>query len=590
MGFELPITIDKVIQGIQENKYVLPAIQREFVWSEEQIQKLFDSLMRGYPIGSFLFWEIQPGHLGDFQFYKFMDHYHEKEFRHNPPIDLLGSNAVTAVLDGQQRLTALYIGLNGWYASKLPYFWWNNPLAFPPRKLYINLANPPQDLEYAYEFKMLQDKEVDAKDPNKHWFRVGDVLKFPDMQSVFFYCVQHGLTSDKQTFPSSTLMELWRVVKEKALINYFKEEEQNLDKVLNIFIRVNSGGTVLSYSDMLLSIATAAWKQLDAREVIYGLVEELNQIGDGFQFNKDDILKACLVLNDIPGIEFRINNFTRDTMKKIEEGWETVAKALRLTVQLLAGWGYNRQTLVSSYATIPLAYYIHKIGNPTNFVTSSQYASDRDCMRRWMQIAFLKRTFSGQPDNVLRPIRKVILDHSVQYPFDQIRADLIARGRSMDFDAAEIDGLLSYRYGHSHIFSILSILYPWLKYDQQFHVDHIFPRAMFTEAELKKRHIPEADWGLWLDHVNDLANLQLLQGPANMSKSDQEFEAWVRGECPTPKDLKVYKELHLIPDVSLAFEDFPGFLQARAKLIRQQLAENFGVQLPKNGQNGLALS
>ena len=83
MGFETPITIKKVIHGIQENKYVLPAIQREFVWDGEQIEKLFDSLMRGYPIGSFLFWKIKPDHLSDFQFYRFMDHYHERDCRHN---------------------------------------------------------------------------------------------------------------------------------------------------------------------------------------------------------------------------------------------------------------------------------------------------------------------------------------------------------------------------------------------------------------------------------------------------------------------------------------------------------------------------
>ena len=76
--------------------------------------------MRGYPIGSFLFWKIEPSHLKDFQFYKFMDHFHEHDHRHNEPIDLIGGEIITAVLDGQQRLTALNIGLKGWYASKLP--------------------------------------------------------------------------------------------------------------------------------------------------------------------------------------------------------------------------------------------------------------------------------------------------------------------------------------------------------------------------------------------------------------------------------------------------------------------------------------
>ena len=139
MGFETPITIKKAINEIQSNSYVLPAIQRQFVWSAEQIENLFDSLMRGYPIGSFLFWKVQPQRIGDFQFYRFMDHYHERDYTHNDPLKPADNREITAVLDGQQRLTALYIGLLGWYADKLRYFWWRSDKAFPKRELFINL-------------------------------------------------------------------------------------------------------------------------------------------------------------------------------------------------------------------------------------------------------------------------------------------------------------------------------------------------------------------------------------------------------------------------------------------------------------------
>ena len=82
MGFQMPITIAKVVEEIQANRYVLPAIQREFVWSAEQIERLFDSLMRGYPIGSFLFWKIDPGSLESFQFYRFMGWFHQRVAPH----------------------------------------------------------------------------------------------------------------------------------------------------------------------------------------------------------------------------------------------------------------------------------------------------------------------------------------------------------------------------------------------------------------------------------------------------------------------------------------------------------------------------
>lgn len=586
MGFEVPITIEKVIREIQANKYVLPAIQREFVWSSDQIEKLFDSLLRGYPIGSFLFWKVQPDRVTDFQFYRFMSYYHERDFRHNEPINLINGQEVTAALDGQQRLTALNIGLNGWYAYKMPYYAWQNDRAFPKRELYLNLKRPQDTIEFAYEFKFLRDSEIKNSD-EKFWFKVGDILKFADIQSVFHYCIENELIQGKEKFATDTLMELWRVVKDKPLINYFLEEDQDLDKVLNIFIRVNSGGTPLSYSDMLLSIATAAWQDRDARQEIYNLVDQLNNIGEGFNFDKDFILKAGLVLTDTPSIEFRVNNFKRETMLQIEQQWEQLESALLATAHLLTKWGYSNQTLPSYYATIPLAYYLYKIGAPANFTTISQYANDRDNMLYWLRIALLKRTFSGTPDNVLRMIRRAMQNVpklDAEFPINAIFDELKTTARTMKFDAAELDGLMSYRYGQSYTFSVLALLYSWLKYDQLFHIDHVFPRKLFTKKELQNRGISEERWPEWLEHVNDIGNLQLLPGSDNVIKSDQEFEQWLQNECPAPKDFLAYKELHMIPDTDLTFEKFPEFLAARSHLMRIKLAEILNVKLD-NGEN-----
>jgi len=585
MGFETPITIQKAINEIKYNKFVLPAIQREFVWKPEQIESLFDSLLRGYPIGSFLFWRVNPERIGEFQFYQFMDRYHERDYRHNDPYTPPAHQDVTAVLDGQQRLTALNIGISGWYAHKLPRYWWNNDDAFPKRELHINLRRPQtEDTEpetNGYEVRFLRKTDLDKKDEQKYWFKVGDVMQFANMQSVFNYCVTNGLINDRETYSSDTLVGLWNVLTQQPFINYFLEEEQNLDKVLNIFIRVNSGGTPLSYSDMLLSIATAQWKEKDARQEIYSLVDQLNSIGDGFAFNKDFVLKAALVLTDVTNVQFRVNNFNRVNMLKIEQEWDGLARSLLQTVRLISSWGYNWQTLPSTYAIIPLAYYLFKKHPTDQFNTLSQFKKARDVMQHWLRIALLKRTFSGTPDNILQQIRRVIKDNldSDSYPDEAIYKELAPTSRSMNFDQAEIDGLLSYRYGQSYTFSILAMLYPWLKFDQQFHIDHIFPRSMFNKRELKRRGILEDESKLWQDQVNNIANLQLLPGPVNQSKSDQEFESWLMGECETPNDINSYRELHLIPDVELSFENFLEFIEARTKLMRKSLAELLNVEL-----------
>lgn len=591
MGFEMPITIQKVVNEIKASKYVLPAIQREFVWSAEQVENLFDSLLRGYPIGSFLSWRVLPERIGDFQFYRFMDHYHERDYRRNEPIAPPSDREITAVLDGQQRLTALYIGLSGTYADKLPRGWWRNDDAFPKRELYINLKRPvAQDGEppNGFEIRFLKKSDAQCRDGSKFWFRVGNILTFPDMQDVFNWCVDERLTEGGDKYSPNTLIQLWRVVMEKPLVNYFLEEEQDLNKVLNIFIRVNSGGTQLSYSDMLLSIATAQWRERDARQDIYSLVDRLNSVGDRFNFDKDYVLKASLVLTDVADVQFRVNNFNKDNMLKIESKWDAISDALWRTTQLISGWGYNWQTLPSAYATIPLAYYLYQKGSPSNLITAHQYAQDRELMRHWLRVALLKRTFSGTPDNVLRQIRRAMQGArgAEGFPADAIYQELAPTSRSMSFDQDELEGLFSYRYEQSYAFTVLAMLYPWLKYDQQFHMDHVFPRAMFNKRELRRRGIPEGQWPLWLEQVNNLANLQLLHGPINQSKSDQEFERWIKGECPTPSDLSAYKELHLIPDADLSFEHFPQFVEARTKLMRECLAELLGVRLTNRAPNG----
>ena len=118
--FEL--TVKELVESIEQRRYFLPSIQREFVWGTDRIEKLFDSLMRGFPIGSFLFWQVPSNKVDDFQFYEFIRNYHALNNRHNTVANLNGNIVpFQAILDGQQRMTSLYIGLKGSFAEKLKY-------------------------------------------------------------------------------------------------------------------------------------------------------------------------------------------------------------------------------------------------------------------------------------------------------------------------------------------------------------------------------------------------------------------------------------------------------------------------------------
>ena len=197
------------------------------------------------------------------------------------------------------------------------------------------------------------------------------------------------------TFANEALFTLFGVVHQNGTIVPYVEKTDDLDKVLNIFIRVNSGSTTLSYSDLLLSFATAQWDELDAREEINGLMDELNSIGREFDISKYLILKACLVLCDIKNITFKVANFNRKNMLAIEKKWDDIKDALHLTVKLIASFGFNRDNVSSNNALIPIAYYLLQIGNPENFAESGKYEVDRQKIKRWFTSALLFHGKSG---------------------------------------------------------------------------------------------------------------------------------------------------------------------------------------------------
>ena len=149
---------------------------------------------------------------------------------------------------------------------------------------------------------------------------------------------------EKANLANESLFKLFATIKKNNIINYYLEKGTELDKVLNIFIRVNSGGTPLNYSDLLLSIASTQWKEKDAREEIMDLLDDINNVGDGFNFSKDFLLKSCLVLTDIKNIAFKVDNFKRENMLRIEDNWTNISSALKIAVELFSNFGFNRTT------------------------------------------------------------------------------------------------------------------------------------------------------------------------------------------------------------------------------------------------------
>ncbi len=492
----------------------------------------------------------------------------------------LPNRELTAVLDGQQRLTALNIGLRGSISLKEPNKWWTNPNAFPKKILYLDLlaTRGDDDEGNSYCFRFLEPEKASA-DMMSLWYPVAEILSVTNIsrlsQWLFAKFQSRGIGSDGLLFNSAsdTLHRLYEVIQTVPNLTFYTEKSQELDRVLRIFIRMNSGGTVLSYSDLLLSIAVAQWSELDARQEIHSLVDQLNRIGSGFNLSKDFVLKAGLMLADIASVGFKVANFNHANMATLEKDWADIRRACVLTVELVASYGFSEQTLRADSALLPIAYYLFKREPPENWLSHPAYVADREAIRSWLIRSLLKSSgiWGSGLDTLLTALRDVIRDQHDAFPSDQLERVMSARGKPLTFGAEEIEDLLDMEYGDNRVFPLLSILYPFIDVRQLHHIDHFFPKSRLQRRRLEKL-------GCNSDYIEDclaardrLANLQLLEGSVNLSKNDALPFDWLVSTYPDPVQRQAILDRHDLAIVPTSELEFLDFYQARRRLLNRRL-------------------
>jgi len=583
MSFQTPITIAEAIANIEANRYLLPAIQREFIWPSSKIEWLFDSLMRGYPISSFLFWNVEEGRGPTYKFYRFLQKFRQVYEVHNEEASVDGLDNFTAVLDGQQRLTSLWIGLKGSYAYKEKRLHWNNDeRCLPTRQLYLNIQRKlnPDDEEDAREFEFSFIKESDTAKADIYageWFRVGKVLDLRNIATFNTYVTEQGLNSAS----IEILARLQEVVFSDRVINYFLEKEQDLHKALNIFIRINSGGQPLNFSDLIMSIAISNWQAKDARKEIHALVDSVR--GIGFSISKDLIFKAYLYLCS-RDIRFKATNFSADNAHNFEKDWEKIRDAILATFELVRDFGYDEFTLTSKNVVIPVIYYLYHRGIYGNFGTSVHYREDRQRIQKWLHVMLLKRVLgSGGADGILSQIRRAFTDDVLSnepiklaiqsFPSAEINNQL---KRDMSVGDDFIEELLLTQKDDRYAFSILALLYPNLDYrNHDFHKDHLHPISTFNRKAIDNMGLDDATKQRFLsaEWNNSITNLQMLDSNENKSKQDKSLEEWVEFETKR-KDRVAFLDRQLIPaDISLELADFIPFAERRRAILAAKLKE-----------------
>ena len=554
----IPIRVSDIVKHVNHDWY-LPAIQRELEWNTVRIERLFDSILSDFPIGSFLFWNLEEKNKSEWPIYEFIRDYDEDK-PHNVLANIHGIRKdLTLVLDGQQRITSLYIGLMGSY--RYFYYRWRM------MRLYLNLLKPPvpneeNPEELAHEFSFRENGHS-SNDLEKLWYPVGRILDFNDAEDAKADMKQtlSRFPEDAQENANKLIGRLHNRIHTTLIGNYYLEKSQDYDKVLQIFVRSNSAGQPLAYSDLLLATATAKWDTLDARSEIHNFTDLLNETGTGYKFGKDFVLKACLYLCESLPIQYKVKNFSKPNLLTIESNWESIKDTLAVTVRLISRFGFQAKNVVAPLALLPIAFYLQKRGDP-NFDKSSSVedAEAQIAIRKWFVFATLKNAFGGSSDTTLTRLRQILTKAGSAFPAEEMYRSLQIEPSLSD---AEVDRMLEYQYQGRYTNLILSLLYPdrdWK--DAVFHEDHIFPQSEFKVTLLRGRCYDDTKIQSYMSRFNTLPNLQLLTDSENMSKGATPFDKWLK-----TRDAK-YRCRHLVPDLTdYSFDNFEEFFNARRQLI-----------------------
>ena len=305
-----------------------------------------------------------------------------------------------------------------------------------------------------------------------------------------------------------------------------------------------------------------------------------------FSINRDFVLKTALMLSDAD-VKFKVTNFTRDQVAKIEQEWDDIKACILEVFRLIRSFGLNDAALRAKNAAIPIAYYLFYKGRDKTTGKQGLYAdinnearneAERKRIRQWLHMSLLKGVFGGQGDTVLTNLRKIIRDSLPKqtiFPLDEIVNDYRGTSKDLVFDDDFIDRLLKTQKNDSSCFSILALLFPDQDFTQSLDIDHLHPAAAFSKKRLDTiSHFANSGGRSFYENPenwNGIANLHLLNSSKNKSKQDLPLDRWLA------KQNGMKAEHLLIPtETNLAFDSFETFIDARTKCLKQRLNSLIG--------------
>lgn len=505
------ISIRKAVQMIDEKKLLLPHIQRPFVWKQDrtnnQVRRFMDSIMRGYPFGTLLFWKTRD----DIQVRRFVEYYRDGMNIKDTYVKSteLADKEKTLVLDGQQRLQTLYTALKGTYNGK---------------ELYFDILSGKQVFqdgkdELKYDFDYLTREHATLKSNREsYWVLLKEIVLSSEtatkIKNQILSQMRGRMTVDEslEEIVDANVSQIKNLFNELELIYYYPIDSttgkfNEYAEILEIFIRTNAGGTVLGKSDLMFSLIKLSWE--DAEVEFEDLLDRLNENG-AFKFDKDFILKAALVVIEKKA-QYKVEKFKgkdgEENLEAIRANWNRIQKSFQYLDDFLVNARIASDSMLPSYnALIPIIYfaYIHDSKADSPMVKQN--------MQTWLYKALLNANFSGQSDSIIDSCVETIKNNSrVDYfPYREIESSLKSKNRAVAIYDDIIDG---------NRYLVLNLLYLFNNQVVNFQpnlngnapqIDHIFPRSKMLRPPHNYRH------GL----VNNIGNYMFLEKSLNITKGN----------------------------------------------------------------------
>lgn len=588
--------IKDLITKIQSERIVLPAMQRNFVWPEEKIYDLFDSLMHDYPIGTFLFWDINSkAEFDKYYFNTFIDNYDEAKGK------LQRGNRATAnfsdyqaVLDGQQRITSLYIGITGKWRAHIKGKDWSKNSSYYDKFLAIDILNTPKTDDEKYSFQFVSNDKLETMDTelssSEFWVPVSKLFNDDFDASDYIDDIEKKYPSIMNPIevrkPARKALEKLKYAFINAPnVNYYLAKDKKLTEVVDIFVRVNSGGQKLDSSDLMLSIAAGEQEGSDIHQNLQGAIDEINNnVNDyetGYKIDKQTFLTAGLMLTGADSLSLRKpENWSPLRMNEIfKNHWDAIVEALKCSVNYLEYLGFNGKKLTSKNLLLPIAYYFYKNQLNSNHKNSTSHRAccDKIFIRQWLMRAMMNSVFSDGTGATLVAMRSVISNtNKKHFPLEDLMQKPIKR--PLLIGEEQIEEILDLKYGDSRIKPLYLELAKKAS-DKNYQEDHIWAKSILNSKKEIRKHYPiisDDDIIFYKNSCNKLVNLELIDRIQNQQKSDSLFDVWISMEFPDENDKSVFCTEHLIPTgINCSFDNLHEFFEERKKLLKNKIVEAF---------------